>query len=115
MTASLLIARLRTNGVSLRSDRTRLIVVAPRGVITPELREQMACLKLEILSELEAEAFAHTADSATMAAIYEIAVLLTTAYARYTEARPARRSGTSDSGDRELANSVRESVHGVVP
>ncbi len=115
MTASLLIARLRSLSVSLHSEGTRLIVDAPRGVITSDLREQIARLKPELLSELEAKARALNPDSTTTKAIREIAALLATAYRRSTNIPQVRKTLRPGSGDPELANSDAESVHGVVP
>jgi TubC N-terminal docking domain len=114
-TASLLIVQLRTNGVSLRSEGTRLIVEAPSGVITPDLREQMTHLKPQILSALEAETLASEADSVTTKAIPEIALLLAAAYRRFTNIPQVRNTPRPGSGDPRLANSDAESVHGVVP
>jgi hypothetical protein len=113
--ASQLIARLRTKGVSLRSDGTRLIVEAPGGVVTPDLREQMTCLKPEILSALEAEVLAPRADSVATKAIPEIGALLATAYLRSVNIPLIGKTPRLTSGDPRLANSVTESVHGVVP
>jgi hypothetical protein len=115
MTATaLFIARLRTLGVSLRPDGTRLIVDAPRGVLTSELREQMGCLKQDMLSELEAEALA-VYDTPARNALREIGAFFATAYRRSKNLRPVEEISGQDGGDDELAYSSRESVHGVVP
>jgi len=116
MTATaLFIAQLRALGVSVRSNGPRLIVAAPRGVITSELREQMARLKPHILYELEAEAPALYADTPAWEAIREIAALLATAYRRRQELQREQVGLPRKSVDDALANLARSSVHGVVP
>src|ERR1700690_1470343 len=104
MTAvSQLIARLRTNGVSLRPDGTRLIVDAPRGAITPDLHQQMMLVKPEILSALAAEAPGPREDSVATKAISEIGILLATSYLRSVNVTQIGRAQGRDSGDPRLA------------
>jgi hypothetical protein len=52
---------------------------------------------------------------ATTEPLFEIAVLLATAYRRYQEVQRAGGNRSQDSGNDELANSSGASVHGVVP
>jgi hypothetical protein len=52
---------------------------------------------------------------ATTAPLFEIAVLLATAYRRYQQVQRAGGSKSQDSGNDGLANSSGASVHGVVP
>jgi TubC N-terminal docking domain len=52
MSGSLLLEALRAHGVSVTAVADRLRVEAPRGVLTPEVREQLALHKAELLSLL---------------------------------------------------------------
>jgi len=60
------------------------------------------------------ELLRHRNDSAASDAREEIAGLLATAYRRYAAIQRAGSDQRKDSGDGELANSRRSSVHGVV-
>ena len=57
MTAAELLSVARTRGIVLRRVGETLTVRAPAGVVTPELREQLALHKGELLALLEARAF----------------------------------------------------------
>src|SRR5438132_12388534 len=56
MTASSLLSQLRELGVEIKvSDDDRLVIDAPRGAITPELRSALASHKPELLKMLKTE------------------------------------------------------------
>src|SRR5436305_6095660 len=56
MTASGLLSQLRESGVEIKiSGDDRLVIDAPRGAITPELRSALASHKPELLQILKAE------------------------------------------------------------
>src|SRR6266849_6172249 len=59
MTARDLLAQLRERGVQLKaSDADRLIIDAPKGVITQDLRDALATYKPELLEILKQEQIA---------------------------------------------------------
>lgn len=106
-----LIKRLRGAGVALRQEGTRLLVEAPVGVITPEVRRHLVRLKQPVLEALTKEAAADDCDGRNADAVYEVSALLAIAYRRCFANKPVGRG----SGDAGLANSSESSVHGVVP
>src|SRR5213080_1668787 len=56
MTPQALLSRLREQGIQIRmSGADRLVVDAPKGALTPELRNALATFKTEILQELQKE------------------------------------------------------------
>src|SRR2546427_10572373 len=62
MTASGLLSQLRESGVEIKiSGDDRLVIDAPRGAITPELRSALASHKPELLQILRAEQTAEVA------------------------------------------------------
>ena len=62
MTASSLLSQLRELGVEIKvSADDRLVIDAPRGAITPELRSALASHKPELLQILKAEQTAKVA------------------------------------------------------
>lgn len=104
--AANVIARIRSLGASLSLDGPRLIVDAPRGVITRELREEIVRLKPAILAELSAGA-----DRLPRDAVHQVAGLLAIAYRRHRDACTGP-CGSAGQGDSRLANFVHQSVHG---
>jgi hypothetical protein len=111
--AASLIAKLRASKVSIRSEGGRLIVEAPSGVITAEVRAELAKRKSELLAALEAEI--PEQDSALTHAQNEVAGLLAVAYKRYIAIPNVGAGRNTNSGDAALAKSPGQSVHGVVP
>ena len=71
MRATDLLTELEGLGVVLAADGDRLRYDAPKGVLTPELRQQMAELKAELLGLVEGPGRARPAD---MVAIAELLV-----------------------------------------
>jgi len=66
MTARSLLSLLRGKGVELRtSGADRLVIDAPKGIITPELRQDLAVNKAELLQILQAEQLAAQPGAAT--------------------------------------------------
>ena len=60
MTAGNLLTLLREQGVEIRtSGGGRLVIDAPKGTITPQLREELAANKADLLRILQSEQFAH--------------------------------------------------------
>lgn len=55
MTTQQLISKLTKNGVTLRIEGTRLAVDAPRGVLGPAEREELAARKPQVLRLLQRE------------------------------------------------------------
>jgi hypothetical protein len=115
MTTVPLLVKLRRVGVVVSAKAGRLILDAPAGVITAELRRELADRKTEIITALLAESVRPDQDSALTEARHVVADLLATAYQRYSAPRRAGSDQRKDSGDGELANSSVSSVHGVVP
>src|SRR5215510_9733069 len=54
MTPRELLVQLREKGVELKSNGDRLIIDAPKGAITPDLRDALAANKAELLKILNA-------------------------------------------------------------
>ena len=106
-----LISHLRSVGVTIKSKQGRLIVAAPKGVLTAEWREELARRKAELITALE-ERFGPNEDPAVTDARRKVVGLLAAAYRRYIIIQRAR---PGDSVSEKLANSCRSSVHGVVP
>src|SRR5881409_1011096 len=60
MTAGNLLTLLREQGVEIRtSGDNRLVIDAPKGTITPQLREELAANKADLLRILHSEQLAH--------------------------------------------------------
>jgi TubC N-terminal docking domain len=114
MSPASLVNQLRAAGGSIRCDGGRLVIEAPPGVITAELRAELSKYKAELIALLESGT-GNTGDAAeTIQARNRIAGLLAMAYRRFLASRrPVEDQATS--GDRRLANSTTLSVHGVVP
>lgn len=55
MTAEELLKTLEVSGIRLRADGTRLIVTAPTGTFTPDLRQAIALHKAALLARLTPE------------------------------------------------------------
>src|ERR1019366_108056 len=80
--ATSLVASLRAAGILIRSEGGRLVVEAPRGTITPEIRSQLAGRKTELISIISLEEEHRANDATTVEALREVAALLATAYKR---------------------------------
>ena len=115
MSAASLLSRLRTAGISLSHEGGRLIVEAPSGVITAEVRTELAKQKLELIAALDAQRARLDGDLALTTARQQIAHLLAIAYMRYAAVQRAGRDHQEGSSGVSLANSDEASVHGVVP
>jgi hypothetical protein len=109
-----LIANLRRAGVTLHREGSRLIVEAPRGVVTPEIRGQLTQSKRALLKVLADESQDGSPDG-VVDAIREVSSLLAIAYRRHSAAQQVVPDPRTNSGGGGLANSDRPSVHGVVP
>jgi hypothetical protein len=115
MSATSLLSHLRTAGISLSHERDRLIVEAPSGVITAELRTELAKQKAELIAAIDAQRARSDGDLALTTARRQIPGLLAIAYMRYTAVQRAGRDHQEGSSGDSLANSDEASVHGVVP
>jgi TubC N-terminal docking domain len=114
MSAASLLAQLRSAGVSVSIEDDRLIVDAPAGVVTGELRAVLGKYKAELTALLES-GIGNTGDAAnTTQARNRVARLLAIAYRRSVKLSRAVED-QAILGNRELANSATLSVHGVVP
>jgi len=105
--ASLLLAELRSAGVSVRAEHGQLIVDAPLGVATAEIRAELTQRKQQLIRALEVE----NDDKFAATAFKQIAALLVAAYERYTNVRRVS-VFDPDPVNKELALSRDESVHG---
>lgn len=112
MTALALLESLGAVGISVSSERGRLIVDAPAGAITSQLRAELVSKKAELIAALEMKL--HPIDAIRLEAQKEIAGLLAIAYQRRAAIQrvcAGRNENTVDSG---LASSGKSSVHGGV-
>ena len=114
MTAAALLASLRAKGISISSEGGRLILEAPAGVITANLRGELVKRKAELISALAPD-HGHPADLNLAESQTEIAKLLATAYRRYREILRVGQDRPESSADYDLAKPATSSVHGVVP
>ena len=114
MSVASLFAQLYAVGGSITCKDLRLIIEAPPGVITFELWTELAKYKAELIALLDSST-GNTGETAeTTQACNRIAGLLATAYRR-SVTLPRAVEDEATSGNHELANSGRRSVHGVVP
>ncbi len=112
--ADSLVAKLRGVGVRLGRERDRLVVHAPSGVLTPELKTELLGLKQQVLATLDREAIDVGGEGDVSRDVrHEIAGLLAVAYGRYQAAHRAL-SQPSRLPVNGLALSGGSSVHGVV-
>jgi|ERR1019366_1791295 len=108
--AASLVASLRAAGILIRSEGGRLLVEAPCGSITPEIRTQLAKRKTELVSIIRLEEEHRANNVTTVEALREVAGLLATAYQR----RQRIRRIPEAAADAELALSGGQSVHECV-
>jgi hypothetical protein len=107
-----LLGELRAAGVSIRSEGGRLIVEAPAGLVTAEIRAQLVKCKAELVSALEPDLSPPSEDTIEAGAFREVAGLLAIAYQRYARIQRVPADQPKDSTLQQLALSVGESVHG---
>ena len=114
MSPAFLVTQLRAAGGSITCDGRRLVIKAPTGVVTADLRTELAKYKTELIALLQSGT-GNTGETAdTTQARNRIASLLATAYRRsVTPPRAVKHQATS--GNDRLAILVTPSVHGVVP
>ena len=111
-----LITDLRKAGVRLYREGTRVMVEAPAGVITPEIRAELSRSKQELLTALGKESPGATGEDPIAAeALRAIAGLLAAAYRRQQEIRRVPADHASAERHGKLALPCEPSVHGVVP
>lgn len=114
MTAAILLKSLRATGISISSERGRLIVEAPAGVLSAQLRAELVRRKPEVIAALEVEQ--QSPENGTQLEVQnEIASLLATAYRRHAAIQRVGTDRGEGSVDCGLANSDVSSVHGDVP
>lgn len=115
MSAATLLARLSSAGISIKLQNGRLILEAPRGVITAELHAQMVEHKAELISTLAGQSAHYGEDDLAKIAKHTIAELLSVAYRRHLSAEKTRPDLAQDSANNPLAIDSAQSVHGDVP
>jgi hypothetical protein len=110
--AASVLARIRAAGISIHAEGGRLIVEARLGVISSEVRAELAQRKSELIQALveEQRRPERGVDDVTEA-VAEVARLLVIAYQRYTKVQRVP-LGQVDSVNKELALSPGVSVHG---
>jgi hypothetical protein len=115
MSAASLLAQLRDEGISISSNAGRLVIDAPVGAVTAELRVELVKRKAELIATLETAHGVLHEDAPLTEARTEIARLLAIAYRRYAAIQRVGPDRAVISGKDDLANSGGTSVHGVVP
>lgn len=106
-----ILAALRVKGVSIRSERGRLIVDAPWGAISPDLRAKLLTRKTELIEALGVEARLWSDDPIARESLSKVAVLLAKAYEGYSRVQRLEPNRPDDSVQNELALSALQSVH----
>jgi pyochelin synthetase len=114
MSAASLLAKLRAVGVAINSEGGKLIIEAPPGVVTAELRAELVERKADLIATLEAADDHRDQDQPLIDARHVIAGVLAAAYRRYTAVQRVGTERAGNSGKDRLANSGETSVHGVV-
>ena len=115
MSAAALITDLRKAGVQFYRVGTRLIVEAPPGLVTPEIRAELSRSKQELLNAVGRQSPEATGDDQVVAeALREIAALLAAAYRRQQEIRRVPEHHPGAGAQHGLALSGQASVYGVV-
>ena len=114
MTALALLESLHAIGVSVGSESGRLIVEAPAGVVTEQLREELVRRKPELITALEMGRQL-PGDVIVRDARNTIAELLSTAYLRHREIQRVGADLREAPSAGSLASSGVSSVHGGVP
>src|SRR5687768_13147006 len=71
MSARELLVQLREKGVDVKANGDRLVIDAPRGAITPDLRDALSANKAEILQILTAPPIERTAFKPPPATVQE--------------------------------------------
>jgi hypothetical protein len=101
------LAKLRRAGVVLRASGDRLVVEAPVGLVTPQLRGELARRKEELVFALQDSIDVRIVPS-DRELIHDVARLLATGYRRYLNRQ------TASVGGLESANGVAFSGAGSV-
>jgi hypothetical protein len=114
MKAVTLFSKLRIAGATIRTEGGRLIVEARPGVLTAEVRTELARHKPALIAMLEARKSNPEEDRLLPEGCREIAELLAVAYRRYIAIPRVEQHGPRDSVQDTVANSPGQSVHGVV-
>ena len=103
------IDKLRGAGVVLRMNGDRLLVQAPAGVVTAELREEIVRRKPELISAIQGSSSKTPAEPDSLR---EIANLLTAAYQRYVAIPKPHAEQRIESAPAGVALFGTTSVHG---
>jgi hypothetical protein len=115
MNAVAFLSQLRDAGITIEYRGNRLIVEAPTGAVTAELRAELVKRKAELIATLENAHGRLREDPLLAKARIEIASLVAIAYRRHGAIQRLGPDRPVSSGKGDLANSCRTSVHGVVP
>lgn len=103
---------LRAAGVSIRSEGGRLIVEAPAGAVTEEMRAQLVRRKAELVSALESDrCYLPSEDPIAAEALHEVGGLFAVAYLRRVSDPRVPVNQPKDMANKELAFSSIPSVH----
>ncbi len=107
-----MLGKLRAARILVRFEAGRLIVEAPVGVVTAEIRAELVRHKAELMSSLAVDSGHRTGqEPIATEAIREVASLLAVAYRRHVKVQRAPVDEPTESVNRELAFSTRQSVH----
>lgn len=105
---------LHARGISISAGGGRLMVEAPEGVVTAELRGELMRRKAELIATLETTQ-QRTEASKLLQAQSEVASLLAAAYRRHAAVQRVGTDRQAAAADCSLANAGGSSVHGDVP
>jgi hypothetical protein len=109
-----ILSTLRARGISISACDGRLIVEAPEGAVTAELRGELIKSKAELIATLKPPQ-PRTDGSGLLEAQNAVASLLAMAYRRYAAVPRVGTDRKASAADCGLASAGGSSVHGDVP
>jgi hypothetical protein len=108
------LSALRARGISISTCDGRLIVEAPEGAVTVELRGELIKRKAELIATLEPPQ-PRTDGSGVLEASHAVASLLAMAYRRHAAVARVGTDRKASVADCGLASAGPSSVHGDAP
>jgi hypothetical protein len=114
MSTAAFLEALHARGISISANDGRLLVEAPEGLVTPELRRELLRRKTELIAALDAVQQRPEA-SKLIEVQNEVAGLLAIAYRRHSAVQRVGTDRQENAASCSLANLGASSVHGDAP